>query len=108
MTYSTFNGTLMGEDLTYIFSYANSVTYNLFGLMMVVAFFLIILISSFMMQLRFTARIRPDTSLLAASFATLGFATIISQTTGIIEPIYFFILLGLTLVSFIWVVFGSN
>jgi hypothetical protein len=108
MSYPAFNGTNMSTDITYIFSYANSVTHGSFVLMMVIAFFLIILISSFMMQLRFTARIRPETSLLAASFATLGFAIILSQTTGLLDAMYVFILLGITIVSFIWSAFGND
>jgi hypothetical protein len=106
--YENINGTLAGNNINYFFLYANSVTHGWFVLMMIISFFLIVLISSLVMQLRFTSRIRFEVSLLASSFATLGLATIIEQFSGLLEPFYFFILIGLTALSFIWVALSSE
>jgi len=53
--------------------------------------------------MRFTTRVRPEFSLLASSFATLGWATIIEMRTGILSPVYFFVIIGILILSFIWV-----
>jgi hypothetical protein len=106
--YPTINGTLAGENLGYFFLYANSVTRDLFGLLMVVGFFFVVLIGSLISQLRITGRMRPETSFLAASFVTLGLATILEQYTGILSPVYFFALIGMTILSLIWVAMSSD
>jgi len=103
MTYPEINGTVVGSDLMQLFVYANTVTHEWFALFMVVGFFLVVLIGSLFMQFRFTTRIRPETSLLASSFATLGWATILEMNSGILNPVYFFVIVGVTILSFIWV-----
>lgn len=101
--YEYINGTKVSGNILEIFVYANSVT-NGFAIPMIVAsFFLLVLISSMMMQLRFSSRVRPDVAFLASSFATLGFATIMEQQTGLLNPLYFFIIIGLTIISLLWV-----
>ena len=108
MTYPTINSTLASQNLAYFFTYANEVTKDLFGLSIVIAFFLVVFISSIMFQLRFTSRVRPETSMLASCFATLGWATILEMYSGILSPIYFVIIIGLTILSAIWVALSQN
>ena len=108
MVYEQINGTMMGSNLAYIFVYANQVTHQWFGFIMVLAFYLVVLLGSVFMQLRFTARIRAEVSFLASSFATLGFATILQQISGILSPVYFFMLIGITILSVLWVAISSN
>jgi lipopolysaccharide export LptBFGC system permease protein LptF len=108
MTYPSMNGTEIGSNLANIFVYANSVTYGYFGLFFVIAFFLVVLLGSIFMQIRFSGRVRPEISMLASSFATLGLATILEQVSGILSPLYFFILIGLTILSGIWVALSSD
>lgn len=103
MTFNQLNGSAMGSNVNYIFIYANEVTGGLFVPMTVLSFFLVVLISSLIMQLRFTSRIRPEVSFLASSFATFGFAIIFEQMTGLLAPIYFIVTIGLTILGFIWV-----
>jgi len=100
--YPAINGTLAGDNLAYLLVYANSVTKDLFGLLIVVGFFLIVFIGSMFMQLRIRAYVKPETSLLASSFATLGFALILEQYTGILSPVYFFIIFGILILSIVW------
>lgn len=103
MVYPMINGTEAGSNVMYLFRYSNEIT-NGFAMPLIVAsFFLLILISSMMMQLRFSSRVRPDVAFLASSFATLGFATIMEQQTGLLNPLYFFIVIGLTIISVLWV-----
>lgn len=106
--YEYINGTLAGENVMYLFVYANQVTNGFAIPLITIMFFLIVLISSMMMQIRFTSRMRPEVSLLAASFATFGLAVILEQTTGLLSPVYFFITIGVTILSFMWVALGSG
>ena len=108
MTYPSMNGTLIGSDLMELFKYANVVTNNLFVPMMVLSFFLVVTIGSFIMQLRFTSRIRPEVSILAGSFTTLAFATILEQRSGLLAPWYFMLIIGVTILSAIWVFMGTD
>ena len=108
MTYPYLNGTLAGSNIMEIFVYANLVTNGFAVPLIVASFFLLILISGMIMQIRFTSRMRPEVSFLAASFATLGFATILEQQTGLLNPIYFFAIIGITILSLLWVTMSSN
>lgn len=103
MTYNEINGTLAGENVMYLFLYANEVTLGWFGLVITIAFFLVVFLGSLFAQQRYTAQIKPEVSALASCFATLGWATVLEMTSGILEPSYFFVLVGMTILSFIWV-----
>jgi len=108
MRYQELNGTAVGNNLMELMIYANTVTSNYFGLFLVVGFFLVTFIGSVFAQLRFGAReIKPQTSLLASSFATLGWATILEMYSGLLSPIYFFFLIGITILSILWVALGD-
>ena len=100
--YNEINGTLMGNNLAYIFVYANQVTHDWFAFLMVIGFALIVLIGSSFMQLRYRATIRIETSVLVSAFATLGFAIILEQYSGILSPIYFIVIITLLILAFIW------
>lgn len=109
--YPALNGTLVGQDLTQLLIYANSVTSNTFGgfvFWIVVSFFLIVLIGSMLAQLRFTGRVRPEVSLLAASFSTLGVATILEMRTGLLNPFYFLFLIAVNIIAIIWVAMSTE
>lgn len=106
--YPTLNATNFGSDITQMFTYTNEVTGGFMMPFILIAFFLTIFISSMVLQQRFTARIRPETSFLAASFASLGFAVILAQKTGLLDPIWTGLAIGLTILGFIWVVMSSD
>lgn len=99
--YGDINGTLLSNDIMYLFIYANNVTHNWFVIAMVVSFFLLIFISSLALQQRYTGRIRFETSFAAACFALLGFATLIEQRTGLLSPLVFMIIIVMTIISVI-------
>lgn len=101
--YETINGTLVGNNLMEIFIYNNSVTHNQFINFVLLAFFLVVLIGSIMAQLRFTARVKPDTSFLAASFATFALALILAQYPGLVSAVQFVVLFIMIVIGFIWV-----
>jgi hypothetical protein len=107
-TYPMINGTAMGSDLSYLLVYTNTITHGMAVPMMVLSFFLIVLIGSLIMQQRFTGNMRFETSLMAASFTTLGLATILEQTTGLLSAGYFIILIGITILSFILLALSSS
>lgn len=100
--YPYINGTLVGSDVTEMFVYANTVTGGWAVPMIVMTFFLTTLIVTMMMQLRFSSRIRPDVCFIAASFASLGFATILIQKSGLLNPTFFIITLSAFILSLIW------
>jgi len=106
--YPLINGTEIGTNVMGIWSYANTVTNGFAIPLIVFSFFLIVLISSALAQIRFTSRMRFETSLLAASFATFGLSVILEQTTGLLSPVYFFITIGITILSLLWVAMSSN
>lgn len=108
MVYQLINGTLAGQNVMYMFAYANSVTNYLFVLMMLIAFFVIVLVSSLVFQIRLTSRVRPEVSFLAASFASLGMCVILAQYNGLISVWYYVIFIALTIVSFAWVSLSSG
>jgi hypothetical protein len=106
--YPLINGTEMGSNLTYIFTYSNEITGGFFIPFVLLAFFLIVFIGSLMAQYRFTTRTRSETSFAVSSFASFGFVVIMSQVNGLINPVYFMITLGATILGFLWVVFSSE
>ena len=109
MVYELINGTAMGSNLGYLLVYTNHITGGMAVPMMVLSFFLIVLIGSLIMQQRFTGNMRFETSLMAASFTTLGLATLLEQQTGLLGVGYFITLIGITILSFIWLaVSGSD
>lgn len=108
MTYNMINSTLMQNNLAYLFVYANEVTHDLFGRMMVIAFFLVILVASSMMQLRFQARVNFPSVFLASSFATFGFVVILEQVSGILSPSDFIVVIAVLIISIIVQVTSSN
>jgi len=108
MAYPLMNSISMGNDLTYYFIYLNQVTNQLFMPMFLYVFFIAVLISSLVFQLRFNARIRPEVSLLASSFAGVGLSILFLQINGLIDPIHFFIMLGIFIASLIWVMLSSG
>ena len=98
---------ISGNNVMQIWIYANTVTNNLFTVIFCLAFFLIILISSLIYQLRFTSRIRFEVSLLASSFALFGLELILEQQTGLLSPLYFIITIGILFISAIWVLMSD-
>jgi len=107
MTYPMLNSTLVSGNLMELFIYANSVTYNYFGLFITLGFFLVVLLGSSMAQLKMRGDINIKHSLLASSFATLGWATIIEMYSGILSPIYFYTIVAMIILSVIWVATGD-
>lgn len=102
------NGTLASENLGYLFVYANQVTVGWFGTLMVLGFFLVVLIGSLMMQLRFRGEAVFKTSFLASCFATLGFATILEQVSGILNTGYFLVIILATIIAVIIIAVSSE
>ncbi len=107
MVYPELNSTLVQANLMEMFIYGNVVTNGLFALFLVVGFFLVVLLGSIFAQFKFSASIGFEKSLLAASFATLGFATVLEMYSGVLNPIYFFIIIAITILSMIWVAIGD-
>jgi hypothetical protein len=100
--YPLMNSTLAGQNVMYPFIYANQITNGFFMFFVVLAFFFVVLFGSMISQQKFKGRIKAEFSFLAASFSTLGFATIMEAMAGLLNPTYFIALIGLTIASFVW------
>lgn len=100
--YPELNGTKVGADLTETLCYADAVTNGWFSFTIIWAFFAVVLIASLFAQFRYTGRIRFETSLLASSFASIGWAVIITQKDCLSSPVSFYFLIGIFILSVIW------
>ena len=69
---------------------------------------LVILIGSLFAQQRFTGNIKITSSFAAACFASLLFSLILEQTTGILSGVIFFIQIGITILSVLWLFLESE
>ena len=106
--YPELNGTLVRQDIMEIFVYANVVTNNWFGLFVVFSFFMVTFLGTMFLQKRFVNDVMPEKCLLASSFSTFGFIVILNMKSGIIDPIYLFIVGGIAILSIIWNLMGNN
>jgi hypothetical protein len=105
--FSYMNGTLVGSDLGQILVYANSITSGLTAPLMILSFFLLVLLSSMMWSYKISGRIKPEIHFAAASFATLGFVTLLSTINGLVLPVYFVLCIAAAIGSALWI-FLSN
>lgn len=106
--YPPINGTLLNSDLGYIFVYANQVTGGLAIPIILLAFFLVVFLGSLFMQMRMTTRMRPEVSYLAASFATLGFTTIMASIVGINLTFWLWVSIVMTFIGVLWVMLTAE
>lgn len=95
-------------DPTQILIYSNTLTDGAFGPLILGAFWLIILLGSIFMQIRFSGRERFEVSFAVASFSTWGMSVLMSLVEGLLNPIYVFIAMALAIVSVIWLYFSSQ
>ena len=100
--WAVLNSTAMRDDLTYLFVYADQVTGGLATPLICASFFLVVFLGSLAIQWRSTGTMKVDTSLLAASFVTIGFELILMQK-GLVNGAIFGVTIALALLSFWWV-----
>lgn len=97
----------MSSSLTYIFTYTDAITGGLSTTFICLALFMVAFIGSLIAQQRFTTNMRIETSLLAASFVTLGFEIILVQQ-NLVDAWLLLSTIFITILSFIWVTFGTS
>lgn len=105
--YPYMNGTAITSDLSQLLIYMNLVTDGYFIPAMVIFFFLVTLITSLIMQQRFTGYMRFETSLLAASFVSTGLCLLLLMK-GLIVWQWTLISVAIFLLSLYWVAESSN
>lgn len=108
MTYPTLATVNATTDLTPLLTYWNTITNGLAMPLVLACFFLIIFFGTFFAQLRFSGRIRPETSFTAASFASVGLAVILSSQNGILDSSYIIITGVLAVVGVAWLYFSPS
>ena len=101
--YPYMNGTAITSDLSQVLVYVNVVTNGLFIPFLIIFFFCVTLITSLIMQQRFTGAIKFETSVLAGSFVTTGLTTLLFMN-GLCDWSYLGISLGVFILALIWVV----
>jgi len=109
MTFPNINGTILSQDLSYLFVYANEVTNSVFGWVMVLGFFFVVFLGSLMFQYRFNpTNPNASTSFLASSFATVGWVVLLEQYSGILNPVHFVLVIGIFILALFWAIFGGG
>lgn len=101
---STVNAT---SDLSNILIYVNNITGNAAMPALLFAFFLVVLLAGYTAELRY-GRGRFSSSFTVAGFTTFGLAVIMSMKTGLLNPIYLVISLGLAILGVVWVYLSSD
>ena len=108
MTYPTLETVNATTDLANILVYANTITNGYFMPMVLFAFFIIVMIGSFVAQFRFSGRPNFQKSFAVSSFSTFGVAMLMSSKNGLLEPTILIITLVLTILSAMWLFFSSE
>jgi len=100
--YPSLNSTLMG-NLTYLFTYTDSVTGGWTTPFICLAFFLVVFLGSATTQWKSIGSVKVPSSLLAASFVTTGFELILMQkVNNILLSVTLGITLAIAVLSFWW------
>jgi len=107
MTFAELSSVNASNDVGALLVYANDLTGGILMPMILAAFFLIALIGSYLAQLRFGRDSLPI-SFASASFVTFGMCTMMTFETGLINPIYLFITIGLSIIGVIWLYMSSE
>ena len=96
------------NDVTQILVYVNTVTDGLFAPLVLGAFFLIIMFSSYFAQIRFYGKEIIESSFAVAGFATFGLSLLMNMENGLLNSTYVFISLAIAIVGFLWVVLSTS
>jgi len=108
MTYPVLNGTQIGNDLTQIIVYVNSVTSGWFVPSILFSFFMIVLISSSVLQQRYSGNIKFEQAFAASCFATSGLAILLMMKIGLLNFGTYMFLIGLNILAIMWLYLGSD
>lgn len=102
---STVNAT---TDVSNLLLYVNDLTNGLAMPVTLVAFFFLVLLGGAFAQMRFRGSIRIDFAFAAAGFSTFGLAVILSLKTGLLNPLYLFVSLGIAILGAVWLYFSQE
>lgn len=106
--YPTLDSVNTTGDLSTLLVYANVLTNGVLMPAILGAFFLIVLLGSFIMQIRFRGDARPEVSFAVASFTTFGFAVLMSIKNGLLNPIYLYVTISVSILAVLWLVFSED
>lgn len=101
---STVNAT---ADLGELLVYTNTITGNWAMPMVLLAFFLIIFLGGLFYQAR-KGTTRPEILLSVAGFLTFGMSMIMSLKEGLLNPIYVFMSIGVSVLGVVWMFLSSD
>ncbi len=93
-------------DPTELLIYVNDLTFGLAMPLMLLSFFTIILLGGMFMQIR-RGTVRPEVLLASSGFATFGLAMMMSLREGLLNPIYVFLSLGISILGVVWMFLSS-
>lgn len=104
-TFASVNAT---TDLTQLFVYWNTVTNGKAMPMVLFSFFAILFIGSYFAQLRFQGYAKVQLSFVAAAFATVGMAVIMSLQNGLLNTSWLIVSIVIAVIGFAWLVFSAD
>lgn len=108
MTYAGLGTVNATNDLSNILVYANDLTGGVLMPMMLGAFFVVVLLGGYFMQLRFSGRARIDLCFASAGFSTVGMAVLMSLKNGLLNPIYLFLSIIVAIIGVAWLYFSQE
>jgi hypothetical protein len=109
MTYPDISSINMTDDLGNLLVYVNNdLTNGYFSPLVLGAFFLIVFIGGFIMQMRLSGRGRPDYSFATAGFLTTGLAVLMSMKTGLLSSNYLLICIAISILGVVWLILGRE
>jgi hypothetical protein len=108
MTFKTLADVNATTDPSELLIYTNELTDGWAMPSVLFAFFIIVFLGGAFAQMRFRGGVRIDFAFAAASFSTLGLAVIMMMKTGLLNPIYLFVTIGLSILSVVVLYLGRN
>lgn len=103
MTYPGLDTVNATDDVSALFVYVNEVTGGIAIPTVLFAFFIVLFLGGGFAQMRFRGSARWDFAFTVAGFATFGLAVLMSTRTGLLNPTYLIISLGIAILGVIWI-----
>lgn len=95
------------SDLSNLLIYTNEITGNAAMPGVLFAFYIVVMLAGYIMGIK-QGRERFPANFTVAGFATFGLAVIMSLKTGLLNPIYLVISLGLAILGVVWLYLSSE
>ena len=106
-TFKTLADVNATTDVSELLVYVNDITGGFALPLTLLAFFLVIFLGGLFFQIA-RGTMRPEVLLAVSGFATFGMTMILAQKPGLINPIYIFMSLGISILGIMWIALSSE